>query len=366
MRKTILDGITQLIVPTSRLSAGVLERASSSPLEPESTLVFIHGNVSSALFWQQVMLTLPADIRALAIDLRGFGASETLPVDATRGLGDFSDDVLAVLDELGIARAHLVGWSMGGGVVLQFLLENPDRVESVTLQAPVSPYGFGGTTGTSGARLTDDDAGTGAGGANPDFVARLAAGDQTADSPTSPLAVYQTAYVKPPFSSEYDDIWVESMLTTATGPANYPGDSVPSANWPGFAPGTHGVLNTMAPQYFDASGIVGLDDKPAILWVHGTDDVIVSDNSVFDLNFLGQLGVIPGWPGADVAPAQPMIAQTRAVLDGYRAAGGDVTEIEFAECGHSPHLEYPDMFVAALSEHVARVFSGADELDPSA
>ena len=33
------------------------------------------------------------------------------------------------------------------------------------------------------------------------------------------------------------DIWVESVRTTATGPANYPGNSTPSKNWPGFAPG---------------------------------------------------------------------------------------------------------------------------------
>ena len=47
------------------------------------------------------------------VDLRGFGATQTLPVDATRGLRDFSDDVRSTLDTLGIGSAHLVGWSMG-------------------------------------------------------------------------------------------------------------------------------------------------------------------------------------------------------------------------------------------------------------
>ncbi|MBG6215383.1 pimeloyl-ACP methyl ester carboxylesterase [Cryobacterium sp. CAN_C3] len=345
MMNTVFDGITQHTISTARLQAGVLERPATNPSD---TVVFIHGNVSSSLFWQPLMLALPRTIRALAIDLRGFGTSETLPVDARRGLGDFADDVASVLTELGIDRAHFVGWSMGGGVLMQFLLDHPAQVSTVTLVAPVSPYGFGGTRGAEGVRLTPDDAGAGAGGANPDFIARLASGDRTADAQTCPRTVYQTAYVKPPFSSEFDDVWVESMLTTATGPGSYPGDASASANWPGFAPGTNGVLNTMVPRYFNTSAIVDLADKPPILWVHGSDDVIVSDTSLFDLNFLGQLGVIPGWPGLDAAPPQPMIQQTRAVLAAYEQGGGDTTELELVDCGHSPHLEHPAAFLEAL------------------
>ncbi|SEN34625.1 alpha/beta fold hydrolase [Cryobacterium luteum] len=348
---TIFDGITARSVLTPRLRAGVLERSATA--SPTVTVVFVHGNVSSSLFWQPLMLALPECVRALAIDLRGFGSSATLPVDATRGLADYSDDVTAVLVELGVDRAHLVGWSMGGGVTMQLLLDHPTLVQTLTLVASVSPYGFGGTGGADGHRLSSDDAGTGGGGANPDFVARLQSGDRGCD-PTSPRTVYQTTYVKPPFSSEHDDIWVESMLSTATGIANYPGDSTLSENWPGFAPSGSGVLNTMTPGHFNTTGIVDLALKPAILWIHGTDDVIVSDTSFFDLNYLGQLGVIPGWPGIDVAPPQPMIQQTRAVLGAYRDAGGEVTELELAHCGHSPHLEHPAAFLAALLEQLER------------
>ena len=348
---TIFEGITARSILTPRLRAGVLERPAAAT--NSETIVFVHGNVSSSLFWQPLMLALPASMRALAIDLRGFGTSATLPVDATRGLADFSDDVAAVLAELGVDRAHVVGWSMGGGVAMQLLLDYQSFVQTLTLVAPVSPYGFGGTGAADGQRLSSDDAGTGGGGANPDFIARLQSGDRGSD-PTSPRTVYQTTYVKPPFSSEHDDIWVESMLTTATGLGNYPGDSIVSENWPGFAPGDNGVLNTMSPGHFNTSGIVDLAEKPAILWIHGSDDVIVSDTSSFDLNYLGQLGVIPGWPGAEVAPPQPMIQQTRAVLSAYRAAGGEVTELELADCGHSPHLEHPAAFLEALLAQLER------------
>ncbi|WP_395640316.1 alpha/beta fold hydrolase [Pseudolysinimonas sp.] len=351
MPTTLLDGVVAHSVTTPRLTANVLERPAAG--QASRTVVFVHGNVSSSSFYQPTMLALPADVRALAVDLRGFGDSETLPVDATRGLRDFADDVLSVLDALGLDAVHLVGWSMGGGVVSTILLDAPERVLSLTLEAPVSPYGFGGTHGPDGARNDTDGAGTGGGGANPDFVARLEAGDADGVEQTSPRGVFRAAYTaKPEEQSELEDLWVASMLTTKTGVDNYPGDSVASANWPGFAAGTRGVLNTMAPQYFDVSGIVDLAVKPPILWIHGEKDAIVSDASFFDLNMLGQVGVIPGWPGADVAPPQPMKVQTRAVLDRYRANGGAYTEVALPEAGHAPHLDEAGTFVAELVRHI--------------
>jgi len=349
MTTTLLDGIRVRTVQTPRLRANVLERPSkgSGP-----TLVFVHGNVSSSLFWQPSMLALPADVRALAIDLRGFGDSETLPVDATRGLSDFADDVWSVLDELDESRVHLVGWSMGGGVVLQLLLDRATSVASITLVSPVSPYGFGGTAGNDGRVLTLDNAGTGASGVNADFVERLADGDRSADEPTSPRSVFRSSYVAAGYQSDLEDVWVESMLTTKTGVDNYPGDSRPSESWPGVGPGSHGVLNTMVPKYLNLSGITAAEPKPPILWVRGENDAIVSDGSYFDLNMLGQAGVLPGWPGAEIAPPQPMVSQTRQVLEHYRDAGGMFRELAIPDCGHSPHLEYEEIFASALASFV--------------
>jgi pimeloyl-ACP methyl ester carboxylesterase len=360
MTTTLLQGITTSEVATDRLRANVLERAAESggaesegaESEGAGTIVFVHGNVSSSSFWQPTMLRMPAEYRCLAIDLRGFGDSETLDVDATRGLADFSDDVASVLNALGIDTAHFVGWSMGGGIVQQLMLDHNALVATATLQAPVSPYGFGATVGADGRLVTPDAAGCGAGGANQDFVARLNSGDTTADEQSSPRTVFRTAYVKAGFESELEDLWVESMLTTKTGEGNYPGNSVPSENWPGFAPGNRGVLNTMAPNYFNTSGIVDLERKPPVLWIHGLDDAIVSDTSFFDLNYLGQLGIIPGWPGEELAPAQPMIAQTRAVLEAYQTAGGTFREVALENCGHSPQLEHPGAFDDALLAHI--------------
>ena len=79
--------------------------------------------------------------------------------------------------------------------------------------------------------------------------------------------------------------------------------------------------------------------KPPVLWIHGADDQIVSDTSLFDFGFLGQIGSVPGWPGAGAYPPQPMKSQVRTVLERYKANGGEYQEVQLAECSHSPHIE---------------------------
>jgi pimeloyl-ACP methyl ester carboxylesterase len=103
------------------------------------------------------------------------------------------------------------------------------------------------------------------------------------------------------------------------------------------------------------SGFADLAERPDVLWIRGEADQIVSDTSLVDLGYLGQLGLVPGWPGADVYPAQPMIAQTRAVLDAYRAGGGHYAEHVLADCGHSPHLEHPVEFTALVGDFLSAV-----------
>lgn len=326
-------------ITTSRLTQHVLtvEGRTGEPV------LFVHGNVSSAAFWRDAMAALPGGFRPLAADLRGFGETDPAPVDAMRGLRDFSDDLAELTDALALGPVHLVGWSMGGGVALQFLRDRPDAVRSVTLVNPVSPYGFGGTEGPDGRLTHPDGAGSGAGGANPDFVARLLAGDLSDEAPTSPRSVFRACYVKHPVPDE--DHWVRAMLTTRVGEAHYPGDRAGSPHWPHVAPGRSGVLNALAPTRFRLDDLHEIGPRPPILWIRGADDVIVSDTSLFDLAHLGALGAVPGSPGT---PAQPMIAQTRAVLERY----GRYREVVLADCGHSPHLEHPAEFGRLLAEHL--------------
>jgi pimeloyl-ACP methyl ester carboxylesterase len=353
----LLPGIAATAVPTPRLTQQVLHAEGVDPFGAGEAVLFVHGNVSSAAFWQPQLLTLDAQWRPLAVDLRGFGGTDPLPVDARRGVRDWTDDLAALVDALGLSRVHLVGWSMGAAVVLQFLLDDPHRVASVVLVAPVSPYGFGGTTGHDGRLVHADGTGSGGGAANAEFVAALAAGDTSADAPTSPRSILRSYYVAPgslPLDPQLEDVFVASMLTTRTGADHYPGDATAVQAWPGTAPGERGVLNTMAPTVLDLSAITELPVKPPVLWVRGDADAIVSDTSTFDLAYLGSVGAVPGWPGDDVFPPQPMVTQTRSVLDRYAASGGRYREALLPGVGHSPHVERPQEFAVALLEHLTR------------
>ncbi len=334
-----LPGITRRTVVTGRLEMAGLEAGPTSGVP----VILVHGNISSSWFFQELMLKLADEggFHVYAPDMRGYGDTQTLPVDATRGVRDFADDLASFVQALDLASFHLLGWSLGGNIALQYASEYPETVRSLALQAPGSPYGFGGTKGAEGALCYPDGAGCGGGGVNPDFRQRIKDGDRSADSPNSPRNVMNTFYFKPPFkvSPEMEEVYVSAMLSTKEGDQNWPGDMTPSANWPNVAPGTTGVNNTLAPTYLNQSAFAAINPKPDVLWYRGDSDQIVSDTSFFDFGFLGQIGAVPGWPGAEVFPPQPMIAQIRGLLAKYQANGGKYQEVVLSECGHAPHLE---------------------------
>lgn len=337
------DGVTSARVDTPRLRTHYLESG-----EPAGTaVIFLHGNLASSLFWDETLANLPDGFRGLAIDMRGFGDSEAKAIDATRGVGDFADDLHDFIETMQLATpVHLVGWSTGGGAIMQYTIDHPDLVASLTLVDTVSPYGFVGTKDVSGTPCFADYAGSGAGGLAPEMIERLGAQDTTKDSDLSPRSVMLNFYVSPSFAFEpaREDALVDAILKSVTGDGNFPGDATPSPNWPTFAPGPGGVNNALAGGHCDLSALVDVEPKPPIMWIRGADDQVVSDTSMFDTGYLGQLGVIPGWPGDDVYPPQPMIQQIAATLKTYVANGGSSTEIVIANSGHSPHLDQADKF----------------------
>lgn len=344
-----LPGITATTVTTPRITTRVL----SSGAEDGTPVLFLHGNASSATFWEETMLALPAGYRAIAPDQRGYGdADHNVKIDATRGTGDLADDAAALLDHLGYAKAHVVGHSAGGSVIWRMLMDYPERFLSVTLAAPGSPYGFGGTKDLEGTPCFDDFAGSGGGVVSQQFTQAIAEGDRS-DTPTSPRGVMNAYYWKPPFKPAREEELLSSLLSEHVGGQEYPGDIVPSANWPTAAPGVWGPANMLSPRYTgDVSRLNRIEPKPSILWIRGSDDQIVGDASLFDVGTLGSLGAIPGWPGAEVFPPQPMVGQTRAVLEQYQAAGGCYQEIVLPETGHTPYIEKPEAFNRAFHAHL--------------
>lgn len=346
-----LPGISSQMVETPRLRMHVL---SSGPGDGEPVL-FVHGNASSATYWEETMLALPAGFRAIAPDLRGYGFGEFKPVDATRGLADFVEDLLALMDTLGIERFHAAGHSLGGAILYSMIGTAGERLRTVCLAAPGSPYGYGGTKDIHGTPCAPDFAGSGGGQVNAEFARRMAAGDRSEENPQSaPRVVMNSFYWKPPFRPAREEELLSGLLSERVGPDHYPGDFVTSEHWPGIAPGVLGPINALSPKYVGDSveRLVGAASKPPILWVHGADDQIVSDNAFLNLGTLGKLGYVPGWPGDDVHPPQPMVSQIRAVLERYAANGGRVRELMLADCGHTPYLEHPEAFNAAFHAHL--------------
>jgi pimeloyl-ACP methyl ester carboxylesterase len=356
MRKQELSGgIGSREVSTPRLTTHLLE----SGQEEGVPVLFVHGNVASSRIFEETLAALPPYYRGLSPDLRGFGRSEPKPVDAARGMRDLSDDLRGLIEALGYAedrKIHLVGWSLGGGVVMQYAIDYPEEVASLTLSSPLPPYGMGGTKDVSGTPCWPDYAGSGGGLVNLDFVRFLEQGladdPQDADNPSSPRNVMNATYFKPPFrvDREREEILVSEILRTKVGDYNYPGDKSPSPNWPNVAPGRWGIVNAFSPKYCDLSAFAEIDPRPDVLWFRGAYDRTVSDASAADFGYLGKVGLVPDWPGEEIYPPQPMVSQIRAVLDEYAAGGGNYREEVFADCGHTPHIEKPDAFRRVLIE----------------
>jgi len=339
-----LEGITSQMVQTSRLNMHVL---TSGP-EAGTPVIFLHGNFSAATFWEGIMLSLPAGHKAIAPDLRGYGWTEDKPIDGTRGMADWGDDLDALMNALGLEKAHLVGWSLGAGVGYRFVIDHAPKVLSASLVSPVSPYGFGATKGVEGTPCYDDFAGSGGGVVNPEFVRRIKEGDRSEKDPNSPRNVINGFYYKPPFRAGREEEFLTAALQEKTGENRYPGDMTPSPNWPNVAPGAWGPINAGSPKYVieDVPALIAVQPKPPVLWIRGSHDQIVSDNSLFELGTLGKMGIVPDWPGKDVFPPQPMVSQTRAVLRQYAANGGGLEEHVIQDTAHSPHIEKPHEFNA--------------------
>lgn len=103
-------------------------------------LVLIHGNLSSSLYWEPLIRNIPADVRVIAPDLRGFGDSSY--VHRFDSLLELAQDILLFLDVLNIKAFDLVGWSLGGGVAMELAAEKPEAVKHLILLSSTTHKGY--------------------------------------------------------------------------------------------------------------------------------------------------------------------------------------------------------------------------------
>ena len=95
-------------------------------------VVLLHGNGESSAYWaNQAPVLVRLGFRVLAMDSRGHGESEHGGSGLSFDL--FADDLRAVMDALGVPKAHIVGFSDGGNLALKFALKYPASVEKLVL-----------------------------------------------------------------------------------------------------------------------------------------------------------------------------------------------------------------------------------------
>ena len=100
-------------------------------------LVLLHGLGEGAVSWAPVVPRLAEGHRVLALDLRGHGASDW---PGAYRLEQMRDDVVGVLDALGLGEVVLVGHSMGGVVAYLVAFAHPERVARLVVEDAPPPW----------------------------------------------------------------------------------------------------------------------------------------------------------------------------------------------------------------------------------
>lgn len=95
-----------------------------------AVVVFLHGTPFDVRAWGPVADLMTDDVRSIRFDARGHGSAAEVPVSDFARL---AEDVVAVLDLLGVADAHVVGHSWGGQTAQRLALDHPRRVSRLSL-----------------------------------------------------------------------------------------------------------------------------------------------------------------------------------------------------------------------------------------
>ena len=95
-------------------------------------IVLITGLAGDVSFWNKTVPMLSDRFDVITVDNRGAGRTRC---SGTFGIEDMADDVIALLDHLGIFKSNILGWSMGSHIALDLAARYPDRVRTLTIVA---------------------------------------------------------------------------------------------------------------------------------------------------------------------------------------------------------------------------------------
>lgn len=129
----MLDLATQRITLANGLSTRVLDTGGAG-----TPVVLLHGLALAIEIWSKVVADLAQAHRVIAFDFPGFGQADR--PDGAYDAAFFVDQVVATMDALGLARAHIVGSSLGASTVVRMSVGHQHRLDRAVLMAP---GGFG-------------------------------------------------------------------------------------------------------------------------------------------------------------------------------------------------------------------------------
>ena len=305
-------------------------------------VVLLHGNLSTGRFYEHLFDgragALPA-ARARHARLRRHRARADRRHARAARLGRRHRRAAATRSGID-APPHLAGWSTGGAAIAAFALERP--VASLTFIDPVGPYGYGATK-LDGTPHYADFAGSGGGTGNPEFTARLAAGDRSAEGDTAPRNVHEQLLLAPE----------PPRAARARGAAARRDPQVGHRRR--RLPGRHDALRALARRRARARAGSSTRSRPSTATGRGSSTSTRSRRScgrtarTTSWSPTARRGrwarsassaSCPGWPGEDAFPPQPMVAQIRARARALRGRAAAAWRCELFEgSGHFPPID---------------------------
>src|SRR5689334_5577260 len=99
------------------------------------TMVLVHGYRMSGRVWSLMQEAMPS-YRTIALSNRGAGDSDRTPEPDDYSVEQFSQDLHAAVQTLGLSRFVLIGHSMGGATVARYALDHPETLQALVLLDP--------------------------------------------------------------------------------------------------------------------------------------------------------------------------------------------------------------------------------------
>ncbi len=130
-------------MPARRIKTNQIELQIQDTSQDGAAILFLHFSGANLKMWARAVPFFRDDYRVILVDLRGHGRSDR--PDSGYHMDDMAGDVIGVMDQLSLERAHVVGSSLGAEVGLSMAANYPQRVHSLVCDGALSseygPYG---------------------------------------------------------------------------------------------------------------------------------------------------------------------------------------------------------------------------------